>query len=108
MEDGDPLARLDETEAQAADEGWVFDREAELQQIEAMGYTFPLPIVARVLALAELVRAAGWRAARRLSREVFRGWEVDFLAVALPIVARFQRAEALVEQARLFGLTRRA
>ena len=99
---------MNESEAEAAADGVPFDREAELQQLDAMGYTYPLPIVARVLAFADLVRAAGWRAARRLSREVFRGWEVDFVAVALPIVDRFRRGEALFDQARLLGLTRRA
>lgn len=72
-----------------------------------MGYIFPLPVVSRVLAFADLLRAAGWRAARRLSREVFRGWEVDFLAEALPIIDRFHRGEALFDQARLLGLTRK-
>lgn len=82
--------------------------EADLRALDDMGYVFPLPIVSRVLGFAELVRAAGWRAAKRLSHEVFRGWEVDFLAAALPMVASFRRSEDLLSEARVFGLTRRA
>lgn len=53
------------------------------------------------------MRAVGWDAACQLSEEEFSGWEVSFLAAALPIVEQHDRAAGVVDQARVFGLTRR-
>jgi len=106
--EGDPLARIHEREREAARDGQPFDLETELRALDDMGYVFPLPIVSRVLGFADLVRSVGWKAASRLSCEVFRGWEVDFLAAALPIISSYRRSEDLLAEARVFGLTRRA
>lgn len=97
-----------EREREAARDGQPFDLETELRSLDEMGYVFPLPVVSRVLGFAELVRSCGWRAAKRLSREVFRGWEVDFLAAALPMIAAYHRNEDILAEERVLGLTRRA
>lgn len=65
---------------------------------------FPEPVVERVLALYDLVRAVGWDGARELSSETFDEWEADFVAEALGILASETRGQDHLEQLRLWAL----
>ena len=80
MDGGDPAERLLERSEEEDD----FDWDAELAHFHKSGFVLPLPIVQRAERVAKLVKAGGWDCACALLDEEFRGWECDYLAVALP------------------------
>lgn len=69
----------------------------------------PLPVCAAAIRVWRVVRAVGWDGARDLVPATFRGWEVEFLGIALGMLADADRdAERQDQVGLLEALTRRA
>lgn len=76
-----------------------FDWDVEVAALEAAGYAFPLPIVARALALGRMVSNLGWEATRELAVGTWRGWQATFLVDALVVIVETERRATLLAQA---------